>query len=221
MASVSQTQTAGQVAHTAAHTAAQTAAPTTAARLTPTSDFTLGPFFPASYVDAGSNDLTQLHGRSAQGTPIEISGRVVQEDGTPMHNLILEIWQADAQGIFHHPVDPRHANADPHFHGWGRAATNKHGEYRFRTIKPGAYATAEGVQRAPHINVLIVFSGISRQLHTVLFFEGESGNSTDPVLNAVMPAELRPRLVARREADGCYRFDVRLRGEGETPFFED
>jgi len=187
----------------------------------PTAEMTLGPFFPRRYVDDGANDLTRVEGRAARGEPIEIYGCVTQEDGTPMDNLVLEIWQADANGIFQHPADPRHADADPNFFGWGRAATDKNGEYRFRTVRPGAYAMPDGTQRAPHINLLIVFSGLMRQLQTVVFFEGEASNDRDPVLAVVTPAALRERLVARRDGVARYRFDIRLRGDGETPFFDD
>ena len=191
------------------------------AKLIPTAELTLGPFFPPRFVDAGANDLTVLAGRKARGEAIELHGRVTQEDGTPMDNLVLEIWQADAAGIFRHAADPRSRDADPDFLGWGRAATDKGGEYRFRTIKPGAYSMPDGQARARHINLLVVFSGLMRQLQTVVFFAGEAGNETDPVLCAVRPAALRERLIARRDGSGRYRFDLRLRGEGETPFFQD
>jgi protocatechuate 3,4-dioxygenase, alpha subunit len=189
-------------------------------KLTPTAEITLGPFFPPRYVDAGANDLTRAAGRPARGERIEIRGRVVQEDGAPMHNLVLEIWQADAQGIFLDPRDPRHADADPGFAGWGRAATDKDGCYRFATVKPGTYAMPDGRLRAPHVNVIVLFSGIMRHLQTVMFFDGEPGNDADPVLAAVQPAAVRSRLVAKRDGEG-YRFDIRLRGDGETPFFDD
>jgi protocatechuate 3,4-dioxygenase alpha subunit len=190
-------------------------------KLIPTAELTLGPFFPPQYIDAGASDLTVLEGRQACGEAIEIHGRVTQEDGTPTDSLVLEIWQADAGGIFRHPADPRYGNADANFLGWGRAATSMAGDYRFRTIKPGAYAMPDGKLRAPHINVLILFSGLMRQLQTVIFFAGEAANETDLVLTAVQPAAVRSRLVARRDGSGRYRFDVRLRGEGETPFFQD
>jgi protocatechuate 3,4-dioxygenase, alpha subunit len=189
-------------------------------KLTPTAEITLGPFFPPRYVDANANDLTRAAGRPARGERIEIRGRVVQEDGAPMHNLVLEIWQADAQGIFRDPRDPRHADADPGFTGWGRAATDKDGRYRFTTVKPGTYAMPDGRLRAPHVNVIVLFSGIMRHLQTLMFFDGEPGNDADKVLAAVQPAAVRSRLVAKRDGEG-YRFDIRLRGDGETPFFDD
>jgi protocatechuate 3,4-dioxygenase beta subunit len=164
-------------------------------RLVPTAEMTLGPFFPREFA-AGANDLAS----DAEGEVIEITGRVVQADGRALDNLVLEIWQADAHGRFDNPA----------FIGWGRAATNADGVYSFRTIKPGA-----SPGRAAHVNFLVLYSGLMRQLQTVMFFEP----SADPVLQAVKTG--RERLVAVREGANRYRFDIRLRGEGETPFFDD
>ncbi len=157
---------------------------------------TLGPFFPPEFAQ-GANDLTLT---LEKAEAIEIVGRVTQMDGRPLDNLVLEIRQADGRGRFDNPAFP----------GWGRAATDALGMYRFRTVRPGA---PQG--RLAHVNFLLLYSGLMRQLQTVMFFELAS----DPVLDAV-PASLRPRLVARREGT-VYRFDLRLRGEGETPFFDD
>ncbi len=165
--------------------------------LIPTGEMTLGPFFPREFAE-GANDLTA--GVNADQI-IEIAGRVTQLDGKPLDNVILEIGQADGAGRFD----------NPDFFGWGRAATDAQGVYRFKTVKPGAYGG-----RAPHVNFLILYSGLMRQLQTVMFFEGRP----DPVLDAVQPASLRERLVAKRQG-ASYRFDIRLRGEGETPFFGD
>ena len=175
-----------------------------------TGESTLGPFFPPRYVDAGVNDLTVFDGRKAKGEVIEIRGRVVQEDGAALENLIVEIWQADAGGIFRHPADPRHAQADPDFLGWGRAATDAGGGYVFRTIRPGVPGG-----RAPHVNFMLMFSGLMRILKTTMFFE----NGPDPVLEAVPPSR-RNLLVARKEKN-IFTFDIHLRGENETPFFDD
>jgi protocatechuate 3,4-dioxygenase alpha subunit len=164
-------------------------------RLVPTGEMTLGPFFPREFAQ-GAHDLAA----GAQGEVIEVTGRITQLDGKPLDNLVVEIWQADSRGRFD----------SSEFFGWGRAATDANGVYRFRTIKPGAFD-----DRAPHINFLLLYSGLMRQLQTVMFF----GDATDPVLDAV-PADRRQRLVARREGS-VYRFDIRLRGDGETPFFDD
>jgi protocatechuate 3,4-dioxygenase, alpha subunit len=164
-------------------------------RLVPTAEMTLGPFFPREFA-ADANDLAQ----GTQGEAIEITGRVVQADGRALDNVVLEIWQADAQGRFDNPA----------FSGWGRAATDANGSYLFKTIKPGS---TEG--RAPHINFLLLYSGLMRQLQTVMYFDGAS----DTVLDSVKTG--RERLVAAKEGANRYRFDIRLRGEGETPFFDD
>jgi protocatechuate 3,4-dioxygenase alpha subunit len=166
---------------------------------------TLGPFFPREFAQ-GANDLTVLDGREINGEIIEIGGRVTQGDGAPLDNAVLELWQASPEGRFD----------DPAFLGWGRAATDAGGNYLFRTVRPGASAG-----RAPHVNLLILFSGLMRHLQTVLFFEDEERNSSDPVLSCIRPASLRSRLIARKTGNGSYRFDIRLRGEGETPFFDD
>jgi protocatechuate 3,4-dioxygenase, alpha subunit len=168
-------------------------------KLIPTGEMTLGPFFPREFAQ-GANDLTTVDGRRAPGEVIELGGRITQFDGRPLDNVVVEIWQADSRGRY---------NA-PDFSGWGRAATDGDGVYRFRTIRPGA---VEG--RLAHINFLLLYSGLMRHLQTVMFFE----LGADPVLDAV-PAARRPLLVARRDGAGC-RFDIRLRGEGETPFFDD
>jgi protocatechuate 3,4-dioxygenase, alpha subunit len=165
-------------------------------KLVPTAEMTLGPFFPREFAQ-GADDLTA---GSPTGERIEIVGRVRQADGKPLDNVLLEIRQADSRGRFDNAA----------FAGWGRAATDAQGTYRFRTVKPGA---PEG--RIAHVNFLLLYSGLTRQLQTVMFFE----LGKDPVLDAV-PAPLRKRLVAQREGT-VYRFDVRLRGEGETPFFDD
>ena len=156
---------------------------------------TLGPFFPREFA-SGVNDLAT----GAQGEAIELTGCVVQADGRALDNVVLEIWQADAEGRFDNPA----------FCGWGRAATDAAGMYLFRTIKPGSSGG-----RAPHVNFLILYSGLMRQLQTVMYFD----ESPDPVLESLR--ERRERLVAKKEGANRYRFDIRLRGEGETPFFDD
>jgi protocatechuate 3,4-dioxygenase alpha subunit len=150
---------------------------------------TLGPFFPREFA----------HGLNHLGDDIEIIGRVTELDGKALDNVIVEIWQADAAGRLDNSGFP----------GWGRAATDANGEYRFRTIRPGAIPG-----RAPHINFLILYSGLMRQLQTVMFFEA----SDDPVLACV---DAKERLIAKRESPGHFRFDIRLRGGEETPFFDD
>jgi protocatechuate 3,4-dioxygenase alpha subunit len=152
-------------------------------KLTPTAEMTLGPFFPREFA-AGANDLA----KDAEGEVIEITGRITQLDGKALDNVVVEIWQPDAQGRYD----------NPDFFGWGRAATDAQGCYSFRTVKPGG--------KGPSINFLFLYSGLMRQLQTVMYFE---------------PGDHPEKLVARKEGANRYRFDIRLRGEDETPFFED
>jgi len=167
-------------------------------KLVPTGEMTLGPFFPREFAQ-GASDRTALDGKPAKGEAIEISGRVTQVDGKALDNVVLEIWQADAEGRYD----------NPEFLGWGRAATNADGVFSFKTIRP------KGPQgRKAHVNFLVLYSGLMRQLQTVMFFE----DSDDPVLNSV---KHRERLIAKKSGPHAYRFDIRLRGEGETPFFDD
>ena len=186
---------------------------------------TIGPYFPYDFVD-GLGDLTRCGSHVARGRHISIAGRVLEEGNRPTRNTLVEIWQPDASGIFRHPLDPRCAEADPGFSGWGRARTDAQGNYRFLTVLPGSYTGEDGAPRCPHINVMILGIGLTRRLVTTIFF-GEPGEAvSDPVLDCV-PEATRSRLFPVREAsqdaDGlsAYRFDLILRGENETPFFLD
>lgn len=197
--------------------------------LAPSSQHTIGPFFPRTFFGDGDNDLARLHAEalpSARGEAILLRGRVTREGGFPCLNAILEAWQADAGGRFNHPLDPEQHLADPDFLGWGRAWTDGDGQFEFRTLLPGGYADPAG-PRAPHINLAIMGAGLMRRVQSTVFFpDFAAANTADPVLNLV-PDLRRHRLVAvpEGEAEGrrVFRFDIHLRGslEEETPFFED
>jgi protocatechuate 3,4-dioxygenase alpha subunit len=186
---------------------------------------TIGPFFPFAFVN-DCNDLTAFEGRQARGQYIWLAGKVLEEDGRPTFHTILELWQPDANGIFRHPLDPRHADADPGFYGFGRAFTDAQGFYRFRTIIPGASREPDGALRCPHANLTVLAIGLTRRMVTTIFFSDSPAGADDPVLRCV-PETTRHRLFARKDdtlaADGLpgYRFDVILRGGEETPFFKD
>ena len=199
------------------------------ALLAPTSQHTIGPFFPRTFFQDGDNDLTLVaHGAAPtqRGEAILLRGRVTRAEAVPCLNQILEAWQADAAGRFKHPLDPAHHLADPDFLGWGRAWTDAEGRYEFRTLLPGGYADASG-RRAPHINLSVMGAGLMRRARTTVFFpDFASANAADPVL-ALVAAAHRPKLIAVPDgvAEGLrvFRFDIRLQGNAqeETPFFED
>jgi protocatechuate 3,4-dioxygenase alpha subunit len=161
-----------------------------------------------------------------QGERITIEGQVFDGSGTPLRDVLLEIWQANAQGRYAHPADKQQAKAlDAAFRGWGRGCSDfDTGVWAFETIKPGPVTGRHGVVMAPHVNLWIVARGINIGLHTRMYFDDEAtANAADPVLNLIEWEVRRKTLVARREQRGgktVYRFDIRLQGDAETVFFD-
>lgn len=189
---------------------------------------TIGPFFPGQFV-AGCEDLTTFQGKRARGQHIILTGRVFEEGNRPVLNAIVEIWQPDAAGIFRHPLDPRAAEADPGFYGFGRARTDAEGRYSFRTVVPGA-SNNDVAARWPHINLMILAIGLTRRLVTTVFFAETPDSIHDPVFECVADRAARLRMLARRQGDQggngggdstVYCYDIVTRGESETPFFVD
>lgn len=179
---------------------------------------TVGPFFHYGLIFGGENVLVNDF---TSGERIYIKGQVLDGDGQPVPDALVEIWQADAQGHFNHPADPHREQADKHFRGFGRSATTGDG-FWFKTVKPGAVPGPDRQTQAPHVNVMIFARGMLIHAVTRLYFsDEESANRADPVLNSVAP-ERRQTLIARREDSTdlpCYRFDIQLQGNQETVFF--
>lgn len=166
--------------------------------------------------DLGSS----MVGEGAQGERISIIGRVIDGSGTPLKDAVVEIWQADAAGLYNSPAETR-GQADPSFSGWGRCATDMEtGDYRFDTVKPGRVPFSDGQLQAPHICMWIVARGINTGLSTRLYFaDEEAANAKDPVLDRIEHKVRVPTLIAPREGN-TYRFDIHLQGERETVFFD-
>ncbi|HYH19006.1 MAG TPA: protocatechuate 3,4-dioxygenase subunit alpha [Azospirillum sp.] len=181
---------------------------------------TVGPFFHKALDRPAWSDLTA---GGARGEVIRIEGRVLDGDGVPVTDALLEIWQADAGGRYAHPDDTREGAPDANFPGFGRAATDGTGTYRFTTVRPGPVPGNGNAMQAPHILVSVFARGLLDRLVTRIYFADEPANDTDPVLNAIAdPAARRTLLAAREDAGGVvtYRFDIVLQGDGETAFFE-
>jgi protocatechuate 3,4-dioxygenase, alpha subunit len=163
---------------------------------------------------------------ATRGERIRIEGIVTDGSGTPVRDVLLEIWQANAEGKYNHPGDRQAGKSvDPSFRGWGRAASDfETGLYSFETIKPGPVMGRNGRPMAPHINFWIVARGINLGLHTRMYFGDETqANATDPVINLIEWQVRRQTLIAPREQRGAqavYRFDIRLQGDNETVFFD-
>lgn len=182
---------------------------------------TIGPFFHYGLVDEGDEHI--LVTDDTRGQRILIKGQVVDGNGDPVSDAMIEIWQADAAGIYGHPEDPQQADADPNFKGFGRAATNENGIYSFKTVKPGVVAYDGETQQAPHVNVRVFARGMLIHAYTRLYFSDEKeANITDPILK-LAPEDRRGTLIAPLEAKGdlpTYCFNIVLQGDDETVFFE-
>jgi protocatechuate 3,4-dioxygenase alpha subunit len=155
-----------------------------------------------------------------RGERIALEIRVLDGTGMPLKDALVEIWQADAAGLYNSPTEMRGA-ADPNFSGWGRCASDlATGVCRFETIKPGRVPFRDGRMMAPHVTLWIVARGINIGLHTRLYFsDEEKANAEDPILALIEHRVRVPTLVAERSGE-TYRFDVHLQGEKETVFFD-
>ena len=181
---------------------------------------TIGPFFaygltPEQY----GYDYKQLVGNTLpeeSAERVRIRGQVFDGNGESIRDAMLEIWQADRQGRYARPGNPRITNTK--FSGFARFSTGtlENDFYEFETVKPGAI----GDGQAPHIAVVIFMRGLLNHVYTRIYFPDETlANETDPVLSLVDPAR-RDTLIAQQEAAASYRFDVHMQGERETVFFD-
>jgi protocatechuate 3,4-dioxygenase alpha subunit len=172
-----------------------------------------------SGVYPGDLGATMVNAKT-KGERIAISLRVFDGAGVPLKDALVELWQADAAGLYNSPSETR-GTADPNFAGWGRKATDMEtGECLFETIKPGRVPFPDGRLMAPHITVWIVARGINIGLHTRMYFgDEEKANAEDPILARIEHRVRVPTLIAARSGDS-YSFDVHLQGEKETVFFD-
>ncbi len=185
-----------------------------------TSSQTVGPFFAPALLrkDAVRNVLVQPE---TLGERVRIEGHVLDGDRLPVPDALVEIWQANAHGRYHHPADQGPSPLDPSFVGFGRSGTENDGLYWFETIKPGPVPFDHERWQAPHICVTVFSRGLLNHVVTRLYFADEPANATDPVLLRVLEHR-RATLLAPRQQEGTsvvYRFDIILQGEGETVFF--
>jgi protocatechuate 3,4-dioxygenase alpha subunit len=190
-------------------------------KLIPTPSQTVGPFFHLGMARAEWADLTA---DNPTGERIAIEGRVLDGDGAPVPDAILEMWQANAAGRYNHPDDRRDEKPlDPHVCGFGRVATDGEGRFRLTTIKPGPVPGRGNTLQAPHINVAVFARGLLRHLYTRIYFDGDPHNGADPLLASIVDGTVRHTLLARRDGAGepaVYRFDIVLQGENETAFLD-
>lgn len=173
--------------------------------LVATASQTVGPYF---HLGCDRMVITDIAGGSP-GLRTVIAGRVLDGDGKPVNDAMLELWQAAPNGEY----------AQPGFRGFGRVATDADGAFRFVTVKPGSVPAPDGTFQSPHIAVAVFMRGLLRHLLTRIYFPDDPGHAADPVL-ALVPAERRATLIARDRAPNVLEWNVVLQGAEETVFFD-
>jgi protocatechuate 3,4-dioxygenase beta subunit len=185
-----------------------------------------GPSFPKEIVSPKAFDLTRQHKGEPLGERIAVSGRVVDEDGLPIRNTLVEIWQANAAGRYLHKNDQHDAPLDPNFTGEGRTFTGEDGRYRFVTVRPGAYPWKNhyNAWRPQHIHFSLFGPAFATRLVTQMYFPGDPLLEFDPIFHSVPDEAARRRMISSfdwlsTEPDLSlgFRFDIVLRGRNATP----
>jgi len=185
----------------------------------PSSSQTIGPFFHFGLTDKHS--IGTIAEAQAQGERVRLRCRVLDGDGIPVDDCMLEIWQANSEGKYNHPDDRQPKAVEPGFYGFGRMATGDDGTCEFQTIKPGRVPGPGGSLQAPHLNLAVFARGMLKQLYTRIYFLGDPANQEDPIV-AMVPEERRIALMAQADGakPGSWSFDIHLQGEQETVFFD-
>jgi protocatechuate 3,4-dioxygenase alpha subunit len=185
-------------------------------KLQPTASQTVGPYLHIGF------DWLVTERVAAPGCPgqhFQLEGRVLDGDGKPIPDAVVEIWQADANGKYAHPEDQQPKPSTPGFRGFGRMPTDPDGRYRFFTIKPGPVPDPQGGLQAPHLLVSVFMRGLLKRVVTRVYFPNEPRNTDDRVLRQV-PADRRGTLVAREVSAGELEWDIIVQGPHETVFFD-
>jgi protocatechuate 3,4-dioxygenase, alpha subunit len=176
---------------------------------------TVGPFFAIGLPWAAGPHAVP------EGTPgaVWLRGTVTDGAGEPVPDAMIETWQADPSGVYHHPDDPRAGTATADFRGFARCGTDAEGRYAILFLKPGPVPGNDSASQAPHLAMSVFARGLLDRVVTRVYFPDETrANEADPVLRGIEDAQRRSTLIAAPDADG-YRFDIRLQGEHETVFF--
>jgi protocatechuate 3,4-dioxygenase beta subunit len=186
-----------------------------------------GPVYGHTSIGETDSDLTRQHAGEPLGERVIVSGRVIDEGGRAVPHSLIEIWQANAAGRYFHARDDHRAPLDPNFTGAGRTLTDQRGEYRFVTIKPGAYPWRNhpNAWRPAHIHFSLYGPAFVTRLVTQMYFPGDPLFPHDPILQSIPDEGARQRLVSRFDFETTqpewalgYRFDIVLRGRESTPF---
>jgi protocatechuate 3,4-dioxygenase alpha subunit len=192
--------------------------------LIPTPSQTVGPFLHLGLTDSGA--VGCIAGEGVKGERIRLKCRVLDGEGAPVPDAMIELWQADADGYYACQEDSRTGVTAPEFRGFGRMPTGDDGTCTFETIKPARVPFPGGGLQAPHVNVSILGRGLLLRLCTRIYFAGDPANGADPGL-ALVPENRRATLMAQPDSSQqnssgqeTFLFEIRLRGAGETVFFD-
>ena len=186
-----------------------------------------GPLYGHEKISETDNDLTRQHAGEPLGERIIVTGRVMDDNGRPVPNALIEIWQANASGRYHHKGDQHPAPLDPNFTGAGRMLTDENGLYRFVSIKPGAYPWFNhyNAWRPAHIHFSVFGRAFITRLVTQMYFPGDPLFAHDPVFQSIPDENARQRLISKFDLETTqpqwalgFRFDIVLRGRDATPF---
>ncbi|HLG08606.1 MAG TPA: protocatechuate 3,4-dioxygenase subunit beta [Gaiellaceae bacterium] len=188
-----------------------------------------GPVYGDRALGELDHDLTRQHQGEPLGERIIVSGRVLGSDGRPLRGQLVEIWQANAAGRYHHSVDTHGAPLDPNFSGGGRCLTDDDGTYRFVTVKPGSYPWKNhpNAWRPNHIHFSLFGRAFTERLVTQMYFPGDPLFPFDPIFNSIRDERARQAAISRFDLDLTepewalgFRFDIVLGGRESTPFEE-
>jgi len=186
-----------------------------------------GPLYGQEEIGETDNDLTRQHAGEPVGERIIVTGHVLDDNGHPVPNALIEIWQANASGRYRHTNDQHPAPLDPNFSGAGRTLTDENGSYRFVTIKPGAYPWFNhyNAWRPAHIHFSVFGRAFITRLVTQMYFPGDPLFAFDPVFQSIPDEKARQRLISKFDLEITqpqwalgFRFDIVLRGRDATPF---
>ena len=188
-----------------------------------------GPVFGRGEIQPLDNDLTRNAMKTAEplGERIIVTGRVLDDWGKPVPNALIEVWQANAAGRYRHKIDQHPAPLDPNFYGAGRVLTDEDGEYRFTTIRPGAYPWGNhyNAWRPAHIHFSVCGINFLQRLVTQMYFPGDPLMELDPIYNSIQDDEAKKRLVSTYDHEVTtpewalgFRFDIVVFGPKQTVF---
>jgi protocatechuate 3,4-dioxygenase beta subunit len=186
-----------------------------------------GPLFKNDKINPSESDLSIVDGQEAQGQRIYVGGKVLDEDENPVPNTLIEIWQCNAAGRYKHAVDQHPAPLDPNFTGKGRIVSDEKGEYKFTTIKPGAYPWGNhyNAWRPAHIHFSLFGPAFVTRLITQMYFPDDPLFPFDPIFNSISDEAVRKRMVSKFDLDTTepnfalsFKFNFVLRGRKATPF---